>query len=44
MGNLHSFRLTSRTRSKDDVVVIIALDWMRDFIVIPLGKGFLNLS
>ena len=44
MGNLHSFRLTSRTRSKDNVVVIIALDWMRDLIASPLSKGFLNLS
>ena len=44
MGNLHSLRFTSRTRSKDDVVIIIALDWMRDFIAGPFIKGFLNLS
>ena len=43
MGNLHSLWLTSRTRSKDNVVVIIALDWMCDLIASPLGKGFLNL-
>ena len=44
MWNLHSLRLTSRTRSKDDVVIIITLDWMRDLIAISLSKGFLNLS
>ena len=44
MGNLHSLWLTSRTRSKDDVVIIISLDWMRDLIASPLSKDFLNLS
>lgn len=32
-------RLTSRTRSKDNVVIIISLDWMRDFIVVPWAKA-----
>ena len=44
MGNLYSLRLTSCTRSKDNVVVIITLDWMRNLITSPLSKGFLNLS
>ena len=43
MGDLHSLRLTSRTRSKDDVVVVISLDWMGHLVAGSLNKSFMDL-